>query len=118
MKEKSASGKSNDATNAVQGLREHALNFTANKTGSGQVEIGKREHIALHAAFFFFINRHHQKHGNECGGDYADGTDGCPDNFRGDLQDMQGKKEDAPGGESEGQQAIRESFVMPAFFPE
>ena len=55
MQEESSSWKAHHAEDAVQGLREHALNFAADETGSCEVKIRKRQHVALDAALFFFV---------------------------------------------------------------
>src|SRR5215831_10474220 len=49
MEEQRARREAHDAKDAVQSLREHALDFAADKTRGGKVEIGKREHVALDA---------------------------------------------------------------------
>src|ERR1700739_1854861 len=54
-----------DAKDAVQRLRKHALNLSADKTRRRQVEIGKRQHVALNPPLFFFIQRHDHQHRDE-----------------------------------------------------
>src|SRR5215470_7175776 len=74
MQEQRASRKTHDAEDAIQSLREHALNFPADEAGSRKVEIGKGQHVALDAALLFFIESHDHEHGDEgarSGGNYA-----------------------------------------------
>ena len=61
MQEKRAGRHAHDAQHALQRLREHLLNFRADKTGSGQVHIGKRQHVVLDAALFLFVQAHHHQ---------------------------------------------------------
>ena len=73
MKKERTRKEAHHAQDAVKSLRKHALNFSADETGGGQIEIGKRQHVALDAAFLFFIQRHDHQHGDECGRHGANG---------------------------------------------
>jgi len=81
MKEERAGRKANDAEDAVESLGKHALNFAANETGSGEIEIGEREHVALDAALFFLVDGHDEEHADEGDGKSGDGEDGVSDGF-------------------------------------
>ena len=65
VQEQRAGGNAHDAKNAVERLREHALNLSAHKTRSCQVQVGQCQHVALNTPFFFFIEGHHHQHGDE-----------------------------------------------------
>ena len=67
MKKERTGRKAHDTQDAVKSLRKHALDFSADETGGGQIEIGKRQHVALDAAFLFFIQSHDHEHGDERG---------------------------------------------------
>ncbi len=72
MQEQHAGRKANDAEHAVECLGQHALDFPANKTGRGQVQIGKRQHVALDATLLLFVDGHEQQHADERSGDHRD----------------------------------------------
>src|SRR5262249_42405383 len=65
MQEQRASGKSHDAEDAIQSLREHSLNLAADETGSREVEIGKGQHVALDTSLLFFVESHDHEHSDE-----------------------------------------------------
>src|ERR1700681_3622566 len=67
MKKERTGRKAHDTEDAVKSLRKHALDFSADETGGGQIEIGKRQHVALDAAFLFFVESHDHEHGDERG---------------------------------------------------
>src|SRR5215471_16249463 len=76
VEEERSGGKAHNAEDTVQSLREHALNFAADKTRSGQVEVGECQHVALDAALFLFVECHDHEHGDKSarsGGDHAQG---------------------------------------------
>ena len=75
MKKKSASGKTHNSKDAIKRLRKHALNLSADKTRGRQIEVGERQHVALHAAFFFLVQSHDHKHGDEGGGNGRGGLE-------------------------------------------
>ena len=108
VQEQSAGWKANDSENAIECLRQHALNFTSNKAGGSKVEIGKSEHISLHAALFFFLNRHNQEHGYEYGRNSVTGRIPWPRDSGSELQEVQGKKKLHPKREGYAQHTIHE----------
>ena len=55
MQEQCARGQTHDAEDAIESLRKHALDFATDKAGGGQIEIRERQHVALDAALFFFV---------------------------------------------------------------
>src|SRR5262249_12845745 len=118
MKEKRAGGQANDAEDAVESLRKHAVNFAADETGSGQVEIGESEHVALDAALFLFVESHDHEHGGESGGkrdqrlkaDFACG--------QASVKDPEKNAKDAPKSEGNREKAIGESLLTATLHPE
>src|SRR5208337_149467 len=118
MKEKRAGGQANDTENTVEGLGKHALNFAADEAGGGEIEVGQGEHVALDAALLFLVNGHDQEHGDKGRRNRGDGTCRLGDHFGSEVQDVKGKKDEAPGGEGNTKESIGESFVMLAFPPE
>ena len=65
MKKHGARGQAHHAEHSIERLRQHALDFAANETRGGQVEIGEREHIALDPALLLLVDGHHLQHGYE-----------------------------------------------------
>jgi hypothetical protein len=65
-------GDADDAEDAVNGLREHFLNLTALVAGSGEVEVGERDHVAFGAALFFLVEGHEE----QSSGDQLNDSDG------------------------------------------
>ncbi len=118
MQEKRAGGQAHDAEDAVQSLCQHALNFAADKTGSGQVQVGERQHIALNAPLFFFVDRHDQQHADKRQWDCGKRGHGFAHKISRGVQQVENQKNSAPCGKRDAQQAIRERFVMAAFVPE
>jgi hypothetical protein len=118
MEKEGAGRQADDAEDAVESLGEHSLNFAADETGSGKIEIGKREHIALDAAFFFLVDGHDEEHADE--GDRKSGNDedGITDEFLRGLQKKEGEEDDPPESEGQAEEAISKGFVMAAFVPE
>src|SRR5215472_9115806 len=118
MQEQRAGGKSHDAKDAIQSLREHALNFAADEAGSREVEVGKGQHVALDAALLFFVESHDHEHGDEgarSGSNYAKvGTL----KFRSGVQKMERKPQNSPGGKRETEKAVGQGFLAAAFLKE
>src|SRR4029077_8611714 len=118
MKKKGAGRKADDAEDTIESLGEHALNFAADEAGSGEIEIGKREHVALDAALLFLVNGHDEEHANKGDRDGGDGEDGVSDQLLRGLQQEESQENDAPEGEGQAEEAIRERFVVPTLVPE
>src|SRR5271157_2555185 len=117
MKEQRTRGKANNAENTVESLSEHALNFAADEAGSGEIEVGEGKHVALDAALLFLVDGHNQEHGDKGGGNRGDGPGRLADDFRREVQNLDGKKDEAPDDEGNTEEPIRESFMMLAFAP-
>lgn len=118
MKEQRPGGQADYAEHTVECLREHALDFSADETGSGQVEVRERQHVAFDAALFLFIHRHDQQHGNERGGDRRDGAKGLRGIFRREPQKWEYQEDQSPSHERDAEQAVGQRFVVLAFAPE
>jgi hypothetical protein len=118
MEKKSAGRKADNAEDAVKSLGQHALNFAADETGGGEVEIGEREHVALDAALFLLVDGHDEEHADEGDGKSGNDEDRITDEFLRGLQKEEGEEDDAPGREGQTEEAIRESFMVAAFVPE
>src|SRR5277367_4646136 len=75
MEKQRASRKAYNSQDAIERLSKHALNFSANKTRGGEIEVGESQHVALDAALFFFVERHDHEHGDERGGNSGGGLE-------------------------------------------
>jgi hypothetical protein len=118
MEKERAGRKANDAEDAVESLGEHALNFTADEAGGGEIEIGEGEHVALDAAFLFLVDGHDEEHADEGDRDGGDGEDRVANKFLRGLQQEEQQKDDTPQREGHAEKAIRKGFVMAALVPE
>jgi len=118
MQEKCTSRKANDAENTIEGLSKHALDFAADEAGSGEIEIGKGEHVAFDTPLLFLVNGHDQEHGDKGSGNRGDGPHGLTNGFGSEMQDVKRKKDGAPCGEGYAEESIHKSFVVLAFAPE
>src|SRR6266704_3199169 len=94
-----AGRKPNHAQNAIQGLREHALDLAADKARGRQIEIRKRQHVALDAALFLFVERHDHEHGHERAWRGANDAHARALKFRRGVQHLEGNPEDSPRSE-------------------
>src|SRR5215471_5165913 len=118
MQEQRAGGKSHDAEDAIQSLREHALNFAADEAGSREVEIGKGQHVALDAPLLFFVESHDHDHGDE--GARGGGKDAHIGTLKlgSGVKKMKRKPQHSPGGKRETEKAVGQSFLAAAFLKE
>ena len=82
VEEQRACGKAHDAKDAVQSLREHTLDFAADKTRGGEVEVGECEHVALDTALLFFVEGHDHEHSDKGAGGGGEDARGGPLEFR------------------------------------
>src|SRR5205807_2636602 len=110
--------KTHNTEDAVQRLRQHALNFTADKTRSGQVEVGKRQHVALDAALLLLVERHDHEHGDKGAGRGGHHAQGGSLKFGRGLQEMERQPQDSPGGKRKTEEPVGKSFLAAAFLPE
>ena len=111
-------GQPHNTQHAVQRLRQHALNLAAHKAGGRQIEIRKRQHVALDAPLFFFVKRHDHEHGHERAGSRRNHAHACALEFRSGIEEVQSDPQNAPGSEGNSQQPVGKSFLPPAFLPE
>ena len=118
MQKERASRKPNHAQNSIQGLRQHALNLAADKAGGRQVEIRKRQHVALDAALFLFVERHDHEHGHERAWRGANDAHARALKFRRGVQHLEGNPEDSPRSERNAQEPIGKRLLPPALLPE
>ena len=96
-------------------MREHLLNFGADKTGRRQIDIGKRQHVLFDAALFLFVQPHDHQGRREQLGQKLQRAQRIGDaRAEQQLADQDG----APTEERSGQQQIRESFVALALLVE
>ncbi len=58
VQDERAGGDAHDVEDAIERLRQHFLDFTAGKAGSGQIQIGERQHVAFDAAALFVVHGH------------------------------------------------------------
>src|SRR5215470_1355496 len=115
MQEQRAGGKSHDAEDAIQSLREHALNFAADEAGSREVEIGKGQHVALDASLLFFVESHDHDHGDEgARGGSKDAHIG-PLKLGSGVKKMKRKPQHSPGGKRETEKAVGQGFLAATF---
>src|SRR2546430_1549790 len=107
-----------DDKTTVQSLREHALNFSADKTRSGELEVGKGQHVARDAALFLLVKRHDHEHGDKGAGSGGDYTHRLALKFGSGFQKMQGEPENSPGSKRKAEEAVGKSLLAAAFLPE
>src|SRR5690348_2562794 len=118
MQEKRARGKSHDAEDAVQSLRQHALNFAADKAGGRQVQVGESEHVALDAALLFFVEGHDHQHGHESGRHGGGSLKTDVAEPRSGPEKSEGKLNGGPDRERNGEKPVGEGFLPTALLPE
>ena len=99
---------------AVERLGEHFLDFAAGEAGSGEIEAGKREHVALDAAALLFVDAHdHQHAGEELRHDDEQAEIFARERRDHGLNGVE-RDEQAPGGEGQREQCIRARFLIAA----
>src|SRR5580704_18065196 len=118
VQEKSASRKAHDPQDAIERLRKHALNFSADKTRGGEIEVRERQHVAFHAALFFFIKGHDHQHGDESGGNGGGRLETDVVKERGIAEEGENNSHGSPHDEGNGKEPVRESLLAAAFQPE
>ncbi len=118
VQDEGACGDADDIENAIQRLRQHFLNFTARKAGGGEIQIGKREHVALDPAALFVVHRHQHEHAADNFGEQCEGLKiGTCHRTQVRLEDEE-QAQSAGGEEGTGQQFIGTRFLFAAFLPE
>ena len=118
MQKERTSRQTHNSQNAVQSLRQHALNFATHKTGSRQIEIRERQHVAFDAAFFLFVERHDHEHGDERAGGCGNDVHSRTLEFRCRIHDVQSDPQNTPASEGNTEEPVSQSFLAPAFLPE
>ncbi len=118
MDAKDAGGNADHVQHAIERLRQHLVDLTARKAGGSQVQIRERQHVALHAPPLFFIHSHHHQHaGEEFGQHHQREQIDAVQNVV-PRQENCGKTQQAPCGESDGEEQIHARFLLAPLLPE
>src|SRR5580692_7709526 len=118
MEKERAGGKSYNSEDAIERLRKHALNLPADKTRSGEIEVGEREHVAFDAALFFFVECHDHQHGHESGGHGRGGLETDVAEERSGTEEAESHSNGGPYDKRDGEKPVSECFLAAAFLPE
>jgi hypothetical protein len=73
VQDEGAGGDAHDVEDAIQSLRQHFLDFTAGKAGSGQIQIGESQHVAFDAAALFVVDGHQHEDATDNFGEQGEG---------------------------------------------
>src|SRR5436305_10068156 len=93
------------------------MNFAARKARGRQIQIGKRQHVALNAALFLFVERHYHEHRGE---DAGQCRDRIQRNVKGGelvLEDIENETQSGPQKKDRREQPVRQSFLETTLYP-
>src|SRR5580658_6678596 len=118
MEKERAGGQSYNSENAIERLRKHALNLPADKTRSGEIEVGECEHVAFDAVLFFFVEGHDHEHGHESGGHGRGGLETDVAEEWSGTEEAESHSNGGPYDKRDGEKPVSECFLAAAFLPE